>query len=87
MSYSCLFGVLKTFPGSEVVSTGKPGTYIGPSHCDVDSQPEIRSGQVRSVCLTCTFRASCCSARFSRAHVPAFTVPLSGTRKKKVGRE
>ena len=26
-----------------------------------------RSGQVRSECLTCTFRASCCSARLSRA--------------------
>ena len=31
-----------------------------------------RSGQVRSECLTCTFRASCCSARLSRAQVPAF---------------
>ena len=29
------------------------------------------SGQVRSECLTCTFRASCCSARMSRAQVPA----------------
>ena len=29
----------------------------------------IRSGQVRSECLTCTFRASCCSARLSRAQV------------------
>ena len=28
--------------------------------------------QVRSECLTCAFRASCCSARLSRAHVPAF---------------
>ena len=26
-------------------------------------------GQVRSECLTCTFRASCCSARLSRAQV------------------
>ena len=26
-------------------------------------------GQVRSECLTCTFRASCCSARRSRAQV------------------
>ena len=31
-------------------------------------------GQVRSECLTCTFRASCCSARLSRAQVPAFAV-------------
>ena len=30
------------------------------------------SGQVRSECLTCTFRASCCSARLSRAQVLAF---------------
>ena len=29
-------------------------------------------GQVRSECITCTFRASCCSARLSRAQVPAF---------------
>ena len=27
-------------------------------------------GQVRSECLTCAFRASCCSARLSRAQVP-----------------
>ena len=38
---------------------------------------KVRSGQVRSECLTCTFRASCCSARLSRAQVP-----LSGTGKK-----
>ena len=31
-----------------------------------------RPGQVRSECLTCTFRTSCCSARLSRARVPAF---------------
>ena len=30
------------------------------------------SGQVRSECLMCTFRASCCSARLSRAQVPSF---------------
>ena len=30
------------------------------------------SGQVRSECLTCTFRASCCSARLSGAQVEAF---------------
>ena len=27
----------------------------------------MKSSQVRSECLTCTFRASCCSARLSRA--------------------
>ena len=32
----------------------------------------VRSGQVRSECLTCTVRASCCSARLSRAQVPTF---------------
>ena len=35
--------------------------------------------QVRSECLTCTFRASCCSACLSRAQVPAFAGPLSRT--------
>ena len=33
---------------------------------------QVRSGQVRSECLTCTFRASCCSARLSWAQVPTF---------------
>ena len=42
----------------------------------------VRSGQVRSECLTCTFRASCCSARLSRTQVP---VPLSGAEKKNGG--
>ena len=42
----------------------------------------IRSGQVRSKCLTCTFRASCCIARLSRGQVPASQVPLFGTGKK-----
>ena len=46
------------------------GHYAVCSHCST----ALRSGQVRSVCLTCTFRASCCSARLSRAQVP-----LSGT--------
>ena len=32
----------------------------------------VRSGQVRSACVTCTFRANYCSARLSRAQVPAF---------------
>ena len=46
--------------------------------CQLQAQPvcqssgQVRSGQVRSECLTCTFRASCCSARLSRAQVPAF---------------
>ena len=31
------------------------------------SSPTELKGQVRSECLTCTFRASCCSARLSRA--------------------
>ena len=30
----------------------------------------IDLGQVRSECLTCTFRANCCSARLSWAQVP-----------------
>ena len=33
---------------------------------------QIITLQVRSECLTCTFRARCCNARLSRAHVPAF---------------
>ena len=33
---------------------------------------QVRSGQVRSECLACTFRASCRSARLPRAQVPAF---------------
>ena len=33
---------------------------------------QVKSGQVRSESLTCTFRASCSSARLSRAHVSAF---------------
>ena len=32
-----------------------------------------KSGQVRSECLMCTFRTSCCSVRLSRAQVPAFS--------------
>ena len=34
----------------------------------------LSTGHVRSQCLTCTFRASCCSARLSRAQVPAFAI-------------
>ena len=33
---------------------------------------QVRSGQVRSESLTCTFRTSCCNARLSRVQVPAF---------------
>ena len=47
----------------------------------------LRSGQVRSECLTCTFRASCCSARLSRAQVPAFADSSVRDRGKKGGRE
>ena len=32
-------------------------------------------GKVRSECLTCTFRASCCSAGLSRAQILAFAGP------------
>ena len=31
-----------------------------------------RSGQVKSECLTCMFRKSCCSARLSRTQILAF---------------
>ena len=41
------------------------------------------TGQVRSECLTCTFRASCCSARLSRAQVSAFAGSSVRDRKKK----
>ena len=44
-------------------------------------------GQVRSECLMCTFRTSCCSTRLSWAQIPALLVPLSGTGRKKGGRE
>ena len=42
---------------------------------------QVRSGQVRSECLTCTFTESCCSARLSRAQVRAF--PGSSVRDRK----
>ena len=32
-------------------------------YCDFATNTVLRSGQVRSECLTCTFRASCCSPR------------------------
>ena len=42
------------------------------------------SGQVRlTQCLTCTFRASCCSTHRSRTQVPAFAAPLSRTGKER----
>ena len=41
-----------------------------------------RTKILRSECLTCTFRASCCSARLSQVQVPS-PVPLSGTEKKR----
>ena len=41
------------------------------------------SGQVRSVCLTCTSRASCCSAHLSRTQVPAFAGSSVRDREKK----
>ena len=40
---------------------------------------------VRSECLTCTFRASCCSARLSRAQVQAVAGSSVRDRKKKRG--
>ena len=43
------------------------------------------SGQVRSECLTCTFRVSCCSARLSGAQVPAFASSSVRDRKLSVG--
>ena len=44
------------------------------------------SGQVRSECLTCSFRASCCSARLLRVQEPAFAGSSVQDRKKR-GRE
>ena len=54
------------------------------SHVDASSIPERgHKGQVRSECLTCPFRASCCSARLSRVQVPAFTGYSVQDRKKR----
>ena len=39
----------------------------------VSIEEDLRSGQIRSECLMCTFRASCCSARLSWVQVSAFT--------------
>ena len=41
--------------------------------------------QVRSECLTCTFRANCCSARLSWEQVPAFFDSFVRDREKKGG--
>ena len=43
------------------------------------------AGLVRSECLTCTFRANCCSARLSRAQVLAFAGSSLQDRGKKGG--
>ena len=45
------------------------GNLLPPLH---SFSVRLRSGQVSSEWLTCTFRASCCSARLTRAQVPAF---------------
>ena len=42
-------------------------------------------GQVRSECLTCTFRASCCSAHLSQAQVLTFVGSSVRDRGKKGG--
>ena len=54
-------------------------------HISLWNYCQVRSGQVRSECLTCTFRASCCSACLSRAQVPAFDGSSVRVRKKKRG--
>ena len=65
-----------------VLSSGPARLFHKPA-----SDPQlVRSGQVKSEFLMCTFRASCCRARLSRAQVPPSPVPLSGTGKKR-GRE
>ena len=53
---------------------------LGDKKCLCDTTL-VRSGQVRSECLTCTFRASCRSACLSWAQVPGLRGFLfSGTR-------
>ena len=42
-------------------------------------------GQVRSECLTCIFRARCCSSRLSRAQVPDFAGSSLRDREKRGG--
>ena len=46
---------------------------------------QVRSGQVRSECFNCTFRANCCSARLSRVQVLALAGFSVRNRKKKGG--
>ena len=46
------------------IFTAKPIPNVS---CVIKLIGQVRSGQVRSECLTCTFRASCCSACLSRA--------------------
>ena len=45
---------------------------------------EVLLSGVRSECLTCAFRASCCSARLSRAQVLTFAFPLSRAQNSRV---
>ena len=52
---------------------GTRNSSMGPSHHERTLLPRSYiSLQVRSECLTCTYRASCCSVRLSRVQVPAF---------------
>ena len=61
-----------------VLSSGPARLFPNPA-----SDPQlVRSGQVKSEFLMCTFRASCCSARLSRAQVPAFAGSSVRNRKK-----
>ena len=68
----------KTNNKQQHITHGQGVTY---SLCS--SKGQVRSGQ----CLTCTFRASCCSARLSRAQVTAFAGSSVWNRKKKGGGE
>ena len=64
--------------------------YIEIFLTDVDKRTlfnKVRSGQVRSECLTCTFRASCCSAHLSWAQVLAFAGSAVWDRTKIGGKE
>ena len=50
-------------------------TFALNEHCRpglIDWQAGLAKGQVGSECLTCTYRAGCCSVRLSRAQVSAF---------------
>ena len=59
--------------------------WILNSQNEVQGWIKKRSGQVRSECLTCTIRASCCSACLSRAQVLAFAGSSVRERKIKKG--